>query len=94
MTHNSRGVFMRKFLAAAGIAVACVLAGVGVAAHAGSSSDSASTLDLPSPSWLTPQLEAQIVAAGEIVDFFPYPENVRFCRRYAEPTFSAASHDA
>jgi isocitrate dehydrogenase kinase/phosphatase len=34
------------------------------------------------------------VAAGEIVDFFPYPENVRFCRRYAEPTFSAASHDA
>ena len=28
------------------------------------------------------------VADGEIVDFFPYPESVRFCRRYAEPTLS------
>ena len=29
------------------------------------------------------------VAEGEIVDFFPYPESIRFCRRYAEPTVSA-----
>src|SRR5712691_130988 len=56
------GVLMRKLLAAAGIAVACVLAGLGASAHADTSS--ASTLDLPSPSWLTPELEAQIVAAG------------------------------
>jgi hypothetical protein len=57
---------MRKLLAAAGIVVACLLAGLaGAAAHAdtGSSSD-ATTLDLPSPDWLTPELEAQIVAAG------------------------------
>jgi isocitrate dehydrogenase kinase/phosphatase len=33
------------------------------------------------------------VGAGEIVDFFPYPEDVRFCRRY-QPTFLAASHEA
>ena len=30
------------------------------------------------------------VAAGEIVDFFPYPEDVRFCRRYAAPTAATA----
>ncbi len=24
------------------------------------------------------------IAEGEMVDFFPYPENVRFCRRYSE----------
>jgi len=57
---------MRKWLAAAGLAAAFLLAGLaGAAAHAdaGSNSDP-STLDLPSPSWLTPQLEAQIVAAG------------------------------
>lgn len=28
------------------------------------------------------------VAEGEIVDFFPYPESIRFCRRYAEWTVS------
>jgi isocitrate dehydrogenase kinase/phosphatase len=33
------------------------------------------------------------VADGEMVDFFPYPDAVRFCRRY-EPTFLAASHEA
>src|SRR5437762_2162929 len=55
---------MCKFLAAAGFAAVCLLAGVGAAAHADGGSDAASTLDLPSPSWLTPQLEAQIVAAG------------------------------
>jgi isocitrate dehydrogenase kinase/phosphatase len=31
------------------------------------------------------------VAEGEIVDFFPYPESVRFCRRYAEPTERVAT---
>jgi hypothetical protein len=59
-------MFMRKMLAAAGIVAAFLLAGLaGAAAHAesGSSSDP-TTLDLPSPDWLTPQLEAQIVAAG------------------------------
>jgi len=56
---------MRKFFAAAGIAVACVLAGVGASAYAESgSSDQPSTLDLARPGWLTPALEAQIVAAG------------------------------
>jgi len=25
------------------------------------------------------------IAAGEIVDFFPYPESMRFCNRYPEP---------
>jgi len=25
------------------------------------------------------------IAAGEIVDFFPYPDSVRFCNRYPEP---------
>jgi hypothetical protein len=57
---------MRKLLAAAGIVTAFLPAGlVGVAASAdtGSSSE-ATTLDLPSPGWLTPALEAQIVAAG------------------------------
>ena len=29
------------------------------------------------------------VADGEIVDFFPYPETVRFCRRFPETTFVA-----
>jgi isocitrate dehydrogenase kinase/phosphatase len=33
------------------------------------------------------------VANGEMVDFFPYPDTVRFCRRY-EPTFLAASNEA
>ena len=31
------------------------------------------------------------VAEGEIVDFFPYPESIRFCRRYAEPTVSTTA---
>ena len=31
------------------------------------------------------------VAEGEIVDFFPYPEAVRFCRRYAPPAEHVAS---
>ena len=33
------------------------------------------------------------VADGEIVDFFPYPEAIRFSRRYAgrEPAAEAAS---
>jgi len=30
------------------------------------------------------------VGNGEIVDFFPYPEGVRFCRRFAEPDLAAA----
>jgi isocitrate dehydrogenase kinase/phosphatase len=30
------------------------------------------------------------VAEGEIVDFFPYPEDVRFCRRFAEPLETAS----
>src|SRR3954470_19103972 len=30
------------------------------------------------------------VAAGEMVDFFPYPEDVRFCRRYRGTEFAAA----
>lgn len=30
------------------------------------------------------------VANGQIVDFFPYPEAVRFCRRYAEPAVHAS----
>jgi isocitrate dehydrogenase kinase/phosphatase len=29
------------------------------------------------------------VADGEIVDFFPYPEVVRFCRRFPEPALAA-----
>jgi isocitrate dehydrogenase kinase/phosphatase len=31
------------------------------------------------------------VAEGEIVDFFPYPESIRFARRYGEPAVSSAS---
>ena len=30
------------------------------------------------------------VAGGEMVDFFPYPEDVRFCQRYPATGFSAA----
>ncbi len=57
---------MRKLLAAAGLVAAFLLAGLAGAvanAETGSSSDP-TTLDLPSPDWLTSQLEAQIVAAG------------------------------
>jgi isocitrate dehydrogenase kinase/phosphatase len=31
------------------------------------------------------------VAGGEMVDFFPYAEDVRFCRRYAEPATRMSS---
>ena len=36
------------------------------------------------------QASQRRVAAGEIVDFFPYAEDVRFCRRYASPAAAAA----
>jgi hypothetical protein len=56
---------MRKSLAAVGIVTAFLLAAfVGSAARAGDGSDTPITLDLPKPSWLTPELEAQIIAAG------------------------------
>jgi hypothetical protein len=57
---------MRKTLvAAAGLAAALLLAGfAGGQAHADSSSDTLKTLQLPKPSWLTPQLESKIIAAG------------------------------
>jgi hypothetical protein len=58
---------MRRLLAAAGIATAFALAGLGgAAAHAdsGSSEGELSTLDLPRADWLTPERHAQIVAAG------------------------------
>jgi hypothetical protein len=52
---------MRKSLAAVGIVAAFL-----VFAAFGSATDNSAptTLDLPSPSWLTPQLQAQIIAAG------------------------------
>jgi isocitrate dehydrogenase kinase/phosphatase len=31
------------------------------------------------------------VADGQIVDFFPYPERVRFCKRYGEPAVRATA---
>jgi isocitrate dehydrogenase kinase/phosphatase len=33
------------------------------------------------------------VGAGEIVDFFPYPNAVRFCSRYVEQSSAAAPSD-
>jgi hypothetical protein len=50
---------MKKLL----VGFAAMLA-LGAAAPAGSAEDTATTLDLPKPAWLTPALEAQIIAAG------------------------------
>jgi len=56
---------MRTSLAAVGIVAAfLVFAAFGGATAGATDSSAPTTLDLPSPSWLTPQLEAQIVAAG------------------------------
>src|SRR3954468_19640798 len=56
---------MRKSLAALGLAAAFLVAVLGVATvGAADTSSTPSTLDLPSPSWLTPELKAQIVNAG------------------------------
>lgn len=56
---------LKTLVAAAGLAAALLLAGLaGGQAHADSSSDTLKTLQLPKPSWLTPQLESRIIAAG------------------------------
>jgi hypothetical protein len=46
------------------VAAFLVVAAFGGATAGATDSSAPTTLDLPSPSWLTPQLEAQIVAAG------------------------------
>ncbi len=78
---------MRKPMAAAGIAAALVLAGLaGAAANAdtGSSGD-LTTLDLPKADWLTPELEAQIVAAGPRGVDVPAAQLEPNCLGYSPP---------
>ncbi len=58
---------MRRLLTLAGVALAFALAlGAGVAAAASPqvTDEDVNTLEQPRPSWLTPQLEAKILAAG------------------------------
>src|SRR4051812_14115887 len=56
---------MHKSLVALVVAAAFLVAALGGTVAGATTDDSApTTLDLPSPSWLTPQLEAKIVAAG------------------------------
>ncbi len=78
---------MRKLMAAAGIAAALLLAGLaGAAAQAdtGSSGD-LTTLDLPKADWLTPELEAQIVAAGPRGVDVPAAQLEPNCLGYSPP---------
>src|SRR5207244_9262320 len=53
------GGHMRKLVRLVGLAAALALVGAD-----GAAADTATTLPLPKPSWLTPVLEAKIVASG------------------------------
>src|SRR3954447_12539021 len=55
---------MRKLLVGAGVLLACVLGAGPGAAVADTSSGDVTTLPQPKPTWLTPDLEAKILAAG------------------------------
>jgi hypothetical protein len=55
---------MRKLLFGIALSGVLALAGAGAPAAAATGQDTAGTLEQPRPAWLTPDLEARIVAAG------------------------------